>query len=154
MDSALRGAWTGLGPGHERSMLLRAALEGVAFTISDAMNALPGVAGRVDHLRIAGGGSTAPSWRQMLADILGYQLRAVHIPAASGRGAALLGACAAGQLDELTLPQLLTPDSELAADPNPALADLYPHRRRAFRQVLQALRQTTTIPPASQPQKE
>jgi xylulokinase len=147
LDPSLRGAWTGLGPGHDRSTLLRTALEGVAFTISEAVNALPRIANRVDHLRIAGGGSTAPSWRQMLADVLGYQLRAVHVPAASGRGAALLGACAAGQLDELTLLQLLTPDSELAADPNPGRADLYAHRRRAFRQVLQALRQTTETYP-------
>jgi xylulokinase len=149
LDPSLRGAWTRLAPSHDRSTLLRTALEGVAFTISEAVNALPGVAGRVDHLRIAGGGSTALSWRQMLADVLGYQLRAVHVPAASGRGAALLGACAAGQLDELTLLQLLTPDSEPAADPDLTRADLYSLRRRAFRQVLQALRQTTNTHPAS-----
>jgi len=154
LDPSLRGAWTALRSGHDRSTLLRTSLEGVAFTISEAVNALPGVAGRVDHLRIAGGGSTAPSWRQMLADVLGYQLRAVHVLAASGRGAALLGACAAGHVDEHALPKLLTPASQPVADPDATRTDLYAERRRAWRQVLEGLRQTTTTHPASQPANE
>ena len=139
MDTSLRGSWTGIDPRHDRVSLLRSALEGVAFTIRAALDALP-VAGRVDHLRLAGGGSTAPAWRQMLADILGYPLHAVHIPAASGRGAALLGARAAGYLDEPALLEILTPQSQPVADPQDGAATLYAERRERFNQTLQALR--------------
>ena len=138
MDTSLRGSWTGLDPRHDRISLLRSALEGVAFTIRAALEALP-MAGRVDHLRLAGGGSTAPAWRQMLADILGYPLHAVHIPAASGRGAALLGARAADFIDEPHLLEILTPSSRLVAEPQDAAASLYTQRREQFTQTLRAL---------------
>jgi xylulokinase len=140
MDPSLRGSWTGLDPRHDRVSLLRAALEGVAFAIRAALDSLPGVTSRVDHLRLAGGGSTAPAWRQMLADILGYPLHAVDIPAASGRGAALLGARAAGYLDEPALLRILTPRSRPVADPRDATAAVYALRRARFYRTLQALR--------------
>ncbi len=138
MDTSLRGSWTGLDPRHDRGSLLRSALEGVAFTIRAALDALP-VTGRVGHLRLAGGGSTAPAWRQMLADVLNIPLHAVHIPAASGRGAALLGARAAGYLDEPALLQALTPQSQPVADPQDAAASFYAERRKRFNQTLEAL---------------
>lgn len=138
MDTSLRGSWTGLDPRHDRVSLLRSALEGVAFTIRAALDALPGTGG-IDHLRLAGGGSTAPGWRQMLADVLGYPLRAVHIPAASGRGAAMLGARAAGYLDEPQLLQVLSPSSEPVAAPSDSAARLYAQRRELFAQTLRAL---------------
>src|SRR4030095_9985728 len=38
LDPGLRGAWTGLDPRHGRTHLLRAALEGVAFVMRDALD--------------------------------------------------------------------------------------------------------------------
>jgi xylulokinase len=76
----------------------------------------------------------------MLADILGYPLHAVDIPAASGRGAALLGARAAGYLDEPALLRILTPRSRPVADPRDATAAVYALRRARFYRTLQALR--------------
>jgi xylulokinase len=92
------GAYYGLRVDHRREHLLRAALEGVAFGIRAALEMLPG-AGAVSTrrpLRLAGGGSVHPSWRQMLADVLGCELLIVDVPDASARGAALLGGIAAG----------------------------------------------------------
>ncbi len=47
---------------------------------------------RPPGLRLAGGGTLPAGGRQLLADVLGLPLYAVDVPAASGRGAALLGA--------------------------------------------------------------
>ncbi len=140
MDTSLRGSWTGLDPRHDRTTLLRSALEGVAFTILAALDAMPGITDRVDHLRLAGGGSTAPAWRQMLATFLSYPLRAVHVPAASGRGAALLGARAAGNLDEAALLAVIAPQSEPVAEPQEPAAAVYAQRRDRFDRTLQSLR--------------
>src|SRR3984957_4281553 len=94
-DPQLRGPWTALSLAAARASLLRSALEGTAFAIRDALDAL--LAGhRPPQLRLAGGGTPAAGWRQMLADVLELPLPAVDVPAASGRGAALLGAHAAG----------------------------------------------------------
>ena len=88
-DPALRGSWTALSLADDRASLLRSALEGTAFAIRDALDALLGE-DRPPRLRLAGGGTLAAGWRQLLADVLGLPLYAVDVPAASGRGAALL----------------------------------------------------------------
>jgi xylulokinase len=144
LDPTLRGAWAGLSLRHDRSTLLRTALEGVAFCIREALDSLPASARPLGHLRIAGGGSSAAPWQQMLADVLGHQLRAVHVRGASGRGAALLGACASGHLSERDLRQLVTPESRPVAEPDPAKAGLYDLRHQAFHDVFRALRVPVT----------
>ena len=134
LDPGLRGAWAGLGPRHDRRDLLRAALEGVAFAIREALEHVD-PDGQVAHLRLAGGGTTDPAWRQLLADVLGRTLTPVGVPAASGLGAALLGARAAG------LPEHFSPGAQ---DPRaatfPHTHDLYRERHQAFRRKVSALR--------------
>lgn len=74
-DADARGAWRNLGLEHERGHLLRAALEGVAFSIRDGLEALEAATGEnPDSLRLAGGGSADPRWREMLASVLGKRL--------------------------------------------------------------------------------
>ncbi len=103
LDPAMRGAWVGLSPRHDRTALLRAALEGVALSIHEAFTALRDAGAAAPDLRLAGGGSTDSAWRQLLSDVLGTSLLPVEVPAASARGAALLGARAAKLLDEPSL---------------------------------------------------
>jgi xylulokinase len=139
-DPALRGSWTALSLADDRASILRSALEGTAFSIRDALDALlPDQ--RPPRLRLAGGGSLAASWRQLLADVLGLPLSAVDVPAASGRGAALLGAHAAGLLsfDEIQGP--LAPPARLAAEPDPAAAAFHAERHAKFRRIVSALRE-------------
>ena len=104
LDTRMRGAWAGLDARHDREALAWAALEGVAFGVADAHDALRDAAPATrtaTEIRLAGGGSVAPAWRQLLADVLGTPLRPVEVPDASARGAALLAARAAGLDDEL-----------------------------------------------------
>jgi xylulokinase len=96
LDPNARGAWIGLGLHHRRAHLLRAALEGVAFSLRDGLEALLARGISLSRLRLAGGGSVRQEWRQLLADVLQRPLLAVPDPAASSRGAALLAGIAAG----------------------------------------------------------
>jgi xylulokinase len=146
LDPALRGAWTGLALGSDRPALLRSALEGAAFAIRDALDALVG-AHRAPRLRLAGGGTLAPGWRQLLADVLGLPLYAVDVPAASGRGAALLGAQAAGLLSLADIQGPLAPPAHLVAEPDPARTALLAERHARFRRTVAALH--ATQPPAA-----
>jgi xylulokinase len=137
-DAALRGSWTALSLANDRTSLLRGALEGVAFAIRDALDAL--LAGhRPPHLRLAGGGTLAAAWRQLLADVLGLPLYAVDVPAASGRGAALLGAHAAGLLSFADIQGPLAPPARLVAEPDPMAAAFHAERYARFRRVVAAL---------------
>jgi xylulokinase len=93
LRSDARGAWTGLGMAADRTALLQAAVEGVAFSLRHALEALPGP--RPDHLRLAGGGTLDPRFRALLADVLQAELRPTDVRSASAVGAALLAAEAA-----------------------------------------------------------
>lgn len=85
-----------MGLGHTRSHLVRAALEGLAFALREGLEALGHATPPAGALRIAGGGTLEPFWRQMLSDVLGRPLWAGSVAAASARGAALLAAMALG----------------------------------------------------------
>jgi xylulokinase len=138
-DPALRGSWTALSLANDRISLLRCALEGIAFSIRDTVDAL--LAGeRPPRLRLAGGGTLAAGWRQLLSDVLGLPLYAVDVPAASGRGAALLGAHAAGLLsfDDISGP--LAPSAHLVAEPDPVMAAFHAERHATFRRIISALK--------------
>ena len=137
-DPALRGSWTGLSLADDRASLLRGALEGVAFAIRDALDALLGD-DRPPYLRLAGGGTLAGGWRQLLADVLGWPLYAVDLPAASGRGAALLGAVAAGLLSFDDIAGPLAPPASLVAEPDPAIAASHAERHARFRHIVSVL---------------
>jgi xylulokinase len=139
-DPALRGSWTSLALASDRASLLRSALEGTAFAIRDALDALLGLQERPAALRLAGGGTLAAGWRQLLADVLGVPLYAVDVPAASGRGAALLGAIAAGRLGFEDCAGPLAPPAHLAAEPDPARAAVYTERHDRFQRAVSALR--------------
>jgi len=152
-DPALRGSWTALSLADDRASLLRCALEGTAFAIRDALDALLPEHGPPEHgppehgppehgplrLRLAGGGTLAAGWRQLLADVLGLPLYAVDVPAASGRGAALLGAHAAGLLSFDDIGGPLAPPAALVAEPDPARAAFHAERHARFRRVVSAL---------------
>jgi xylulokinase len=96
LDANARGAWAGLGLHHSRAHMARAALEGVAFSLRDGLKALEENGIRAPVLRLAGGGTTNPLWRQMIADVLERPLVATSVPAASARGAAILAGVASG----------------------------------------------------------
>jgi xylulokinase len=141
LDPALRGAWTGLSLAGDRPSLLRSALEGTAFAIRDALDALLADARPPEPgLRLAGGGTLAPGWRQLLADVLDVPLYAVDVPAASGRGAALLGATAAGLLSFDDIAGPLAPAARLVAEPDPVMAAFHADRHATFRRTVAALR--------------
>ena len=147
----------------DRASLLRGALEGVAFAIRDALDALlgrppsseplsserlsseplscepPSCEQGPPHLRLAGGGTLDAGWRQLLADVLGLPLYAVDVPAASGRGAALLGAVAAGLLSFDDIAGPLAPPASLVAEPDPAMAASHAERHARFRHIVSAL---------------
>lgn len=96
LDNDVRGAWQGLGLHTRRSALLRAALEGVAFALHDALSALVDEGIDVGDVRLVGGGSSDPRWRALLAGALGRTLTVHRVADVSVVGAARLAASAVG----------------------------------------------------------
>ncbi|WP_322032370.1 xylulokinase [Paraburkholderia sp. J76] len=106
LDPTARGGWLGASLGDSRGTLMRAAFEGVAFSLRAGLDAVRSTyecsiestreARPVPALKLAGGGSVDARWRQLLADTLDADLRAIDCPNAAARGAAMLGGLACG----------------------------------------------------------
>jgi hypothetical protein len=69
-------------------------------------------------------------------------LYAVDVPPASGRGAALLGAHAAGLLSFDDIQGPLAPPAHLVAEPDPAMTAFHAERHATFRRIVSALKDT------------
>ncbi len=96
-DPQARGAFVGLGLGHDRRHMTRAVLEGVAFGLRDGLDlmlatGMPAPA----QIRASGGGTASPLWRQILADVLGAEIATVDTTEGAAYGAGLLAAVGAG----------------------------------------------------------
>jgi xylulokinase len=96
-DPLARGAFIGLTIRHGLVHMTRAVLEGVAFGLRDIFELIRqvGVAA-MEEVRVSGGGSRSPVWRQILADVLGVELVTVNTTEGAAYGAALLAGVGAG----------------------------------------------------------
>jgi xylulokinase len=93
----IKGAYLGLGLGHTRADLIRAAMEGVALDLRMVLDKfrLMGVA--AEEIRIVGGGSKSPLWRQIFSDIYCSRIIRTNIgQEAAALGAATIGAVGVG----------------------------------------------------------
>ncbi len=133
LDPHARGQWAGLGLHHTRGHLMRSALEGVAFCLKDGLAALEATGANASELRLAGGGTLDPRWRQLLADVLGRSLLATDVPDASARGAALLAGVASGVFRDAQATLGLAPTPVLVAEP--ASSDAYRDAYARFRSL-------------------
>jgi len=101
LDPGLTAAWRGLRLGHGRPQLLRAALEGSAFALREAWDALVAAGHGASGFVLAGGGTLDPRWRQLLADVLQRPLAVTPYGAGSARGAALSAGVALRWFDDV-----------------------------------------------------
>jgi xylulokinase len=119
-DPDARGAWVGLRLVHTRGHLLRAALEGVAFAVRQGVEALLATGVPATELRLAGGGSFDPRWRQLLADVLEQPLLTTGTSTASSLGAALLAGVGFGAWPDAHRVAALAAPPTLVASPGPS----------------------------------
>jgi len=96
LDPHTRAALVGLTASHTRAHVVRAILEGVAFSLRDTLTIFDEMKVPVESIRLGGGGARSPVWRQIQAEIYG---RAVELAAAdegAAYGAALLAGVGGG----------------------------------------------------------
>jgi xylulokinase len=90
LDASARGMWFGLTAAHTRGHLIRAILEGVAFSLRDSLEIFKELEIPVSEIRASGGGSRGLIWRQIQADVYGKELVTLRTAEGSALGAALL----------------------------------------------------------------
>jgi len=128
-DENVAGAFIGLRALHERSHLVRAVLEGVAFAVRHSLEVVEQVIGRVpDPIRVIGGGGRSPLWLQIRADVLGRVLLGVEVPEAVALGAALLAGVGAGVFPDVPTAAAAVDRAVTAYEPDPTRHALYDRR--------------------------
>ena len=103
LDPHARAALVGLNASHKRAHVVRAILEGVAFSLRDTFTIFEEMGVPVESIRLGGGGARSGVWRQIQADVYGREVELVEADEGAAYGAALLagvGGGAWGSVDE------------------------------------------------------
>jgi xylulokinase len=140
LDAEARGMLVGLTASHTRAHVVRAILEGVAFSLKDTFTIFEEMNVPVQSIRLGGGGARSPLWRQIQADVYGHEVEIVEAEEGAAYGAALLAGVGAK----------IWPSVDAACDsvvrvverirPNPANAEVMQKNYAAYRRIYPAMK--------------
>ena len=133
-DPHSSGALVGLRIGHGPAEVTRAVLEGVAFALGEGMDLMRGL-GLEPKAGVVAGGGVNRLWQQIIADVLNMPVALGATEHASARGAALLGAVAAGIAPSTAESTWPLPGDTRVMEPIPAQAALYAERAVIYREL-------------------
>jgi xylulokinase len=139
LDPNVRGALVGITPSHHRAHIVRAILEGVAFSLKDSFSIFEEMKVPVTQIRLGGGGARAPLWRLIQADVYAHEVELVEAEEGAAYGAAILAAVGArhfASVDE-ACDAVVKVASRVA--PNPANSALLQKNYTTFRGLYPAL---------------
>jgi xylulokinase len=138
-DPHARGVVFGLDPASSRADLIRAVMEGVAFTLADARECLEAAGDALGRVGLIGGGAKSALWTRMIAAALDREIvRYRGGEAGPAFGAARLARLAANAEPAEAIckaPQILD-----VTAPEPRLVDAFANRREGFASLYRALR--------------
>lgn len=96
LDPQARASFTGLAASHTRAHLVRAVLEGVAFSLKDTFSLFQEMKVPVRQVRLGGGGARSELWARIQADVYGQEVEILAAEEGAAYGAALLAGVGAG----------------------------------------------------------
>jgi xylulokinase len=135
-DPMAKGAFVGLTVRHTRDHLTRAVLEGVAFGLRDGFELMKSAGlASINQVRISGGGSKSPVWRQIIADVLGVELVTVNTAEGGAYGAALLAAVGGGvyaSVEEVCAKVISVTGSTAPGEDREVYEQIYPVYRELY----------------------
>ena len=139
LDPTARGALAGITPSHRRAHIVRAILEGVAFSLKDSFSIFEEMKVPVTQIRLGGGGARSRLWRQIQADVYAREVELVAGEEGAAFGAAILAAVGArhfASVDE-ACDAVIKVASRVA--PDPASSTLLQKNYAKFRRLYPAL---------------
>ena len=140
-EAASRGVFARLDARAGTAEMVRAVMEGVAFSARlafDALKASSGIAPEVAN--IGGGGARSDVWCQIRADALGFPLRRCAVSDAAALGAGILAGLGSGTMDSLAgaVGRLVRYDHTF--EPDPATRAYYADKFGRYRQLYETLK--------------
>ena len=96
LDPFARAAFVGLSASHTRAHLIRAVLEGVAYSLKDTFSIFDEINVPVERIRLGGGGARSPLWQQIQADVYAREVEILKAEEGAAYGAAILAGVGSG----------------------------------------------------------
>lgn len=139
LDPNARGVLFGLTTAHGRGDVVRAVLEGVAFSLRDGLEIIQELGLPARRVKIAGGGARSPIWRQIVADVLGLPISLEPEDRGPAFGAALLAGVAVGVYDSVEEACATTASRSQEVEPDTDTQVVYEATYRLYRDLYPAL---------------
>ena len=144
MDPNIRAGLVGLAASHTRAHVIRAVMEGVAFSLRDSLTIFSELNVPVETIRLGGGGARSALWRQIQADVYNRSVEIIAAEEGAAFGAAILAGVGAGLwpgVDE-ACDQVIRVIENVACQPR--VAKLMNERYRDYQRLYPALRSLQT----------
>jgi xylulokinase len=139
-DPNVRAALLGLAAEHTRGHVVRAIMEGVAFSLRDSFAIFSELQLPITNVRLGGGGARSALWRQIQADTYGMPVDTLSAEEGAAYGAALLAGVGAGIWSSVDAACDAVVRSAGRTEPDKNAASVMDRHYAAFRRVYPALR--------------
>lgn len=129
-DEKAAGGFMGIHAHHLQAHFIRAALEGVCFSLKSILEIIEEQTVPVQRLHLSGGFVHSHIWMQLLADVTGKTVCVVSKGDASASGAAFWGLKAMGLIEKISLPEQTV---EQTIEPNFSHTALYNQQHQIYK---------------------
>ena len=140
LDADARGALVGLTASHTRAHIVRAILEGVAFSLKDTFTIFEEMKVPVKRIRLGGGGVRSPLWRQIQADVYDHEVEIVEAEEGAAYGAAILAGVGAKMWPSVDAACDSVVRIASRTQPNAASAEVMQKNYAAYRRIYPAMK--------------
>ena len=140
LDPNARGALVGITAQHTRAHVIRAILEGVAFSLRDTLTLFREIGVPIESIRLGGGGAHSPLWQQIQADIYGMPVELIEADEGAAYGAALLAGVGTGNWPSVEAACETAVRVAKRVQPNPKAAERMNLQYAEYQKLYPALR--------------
>jgi xylulokinase len=150
LDPNARAALIGLTASHTRGHVVRAILEGVAFSLRDSFTLFAEMGVPVRNIRLGGGGARSSLWRQIQADVYGHEVEVLEAEEGAAYGAAILAGVGAGVWTSVDAACQEIVKVARRVDPQPAAVERMNTSYAAYRRMYPAIASVLATTPGAQ----
>lgn len=139
-DIHAKGVYFGLDYAKTRAHMIRACMEGVAFSLRHNLEIAAGAGAPVGVMHAMGGAANSRVWTQIKADVTGCEIRVPASDTATPLGAAMLAGVGVGMYESFEQAVEKTVRISRTHAPNPENAGVYDRNYKKYRGLYEQLR--------------
>lgn len=128
LDPNVKGAFLGVSLINNQDDFIRSVLEGISFSLKNCLDIIEEMNIDINEIKISGGGAESNIWRQILADILQYQLTTIKASEGAALGVAILAGVGVGIYDSIEEACEKIVKGRDIVSPNKELKEIYADR--------------------------